>query len=623
MPPKLSNWYRSTFGFALVGAVLLWLALPPGDRVFLFSGKTPLVDWLGGHGLAGLASILSTFKDFAAQRLPLPLWPLAWIAPIWWLLLARRRELPGRRPYLVLWLVGFLFWLAAVCWLAIPNPYTAMGWVALSFYLAFYLPVFVGLTRVAVHRMRIPLIAAAPVVWAGLELARGHLLTGFTMGSLGHTQYRWIDLIQVSDLAGAYGVGFVVMFAAACLARMIPVDERPRAVWPLVPLVVMIGAVLLYGRLRISDRAAPPQARIALIQGSVDIALHPDPEMRPTLHKQHRRLSEEAVRRYGEVDLIVWPESVCADFLFDYDPDAPVPADWAGSEAAFRLLLARLAAESQEGIRTMADELGAPLLLGVTTQYLAADGLKQYNSAVFVPRGGQPLGRYDKMHLVMYGEYVPFADELSWLVRFTPLNSLNIGVDAGTEPAAFELDGLRIAPNICYESVIPHVIRRQVNRLTEAGREPDVLVNLTNDGWFFGSSELDMHLVCGVFRAVECRKPFLIAANTGFSAWIDADGRIVAQGPRRATGTLLAEIGPQRRTSWYLWYGDWPAGCCLAACLALAAVGCWDRRHCLAGIGPRLAAAFARRGACGAKGASGPSRSGSGTARRSSGKRRK
>ena len=75
-------------------------------------------------------------------------------------------------------------------------------------------------------------------------------------------------------------------------------------------------------------------------------------------------------------------------------------------------------------------------------------------------------------------------------------------------------------------------------------REPDVLVNLTNDGWFWGSSELDMHLVCGVFRAVECRKPFLIAANTGISAWIDANGRIVCRGPKRKTDTLLAEVAP-------------------------------------------------------------------------------
>ena len=93
------------------------------------------------------------------------------------MLLIRREELAGRRPYAVLALAGFCFWLAALHFLRLPHWATSFGWVALSFYFAFYLPVFVGLSRVAVHRLRVPVILAAPIVWTGLELARGHLLT--------------------------------------------------------------------------------------------------------------------------------------------------------------------------------------------------------------------------------------------------------------------------------------------------------------------------------------------------------------------------------------------------------------------------------------------------------------
>ena len=118
-------------------------------------------------------------------------WPAAWRRPDRW----------RRRPYCTLWLVGFVFWLAALHWLRLPHWATCFGWLALSFYFAFYLPLFVGLSRVAVHRLRVPVIVAAPVVWTGLELARAHVLTGMTMASLGHTQYRWIALIQMSDLA--------------------------------------------------------------------------------------------------------------------------------------------------------------------------------------------------------------------------------------------------------------------------------------------------------------------------------------------------------------------------------------------------------------------------------------
>ncbi len=131
MLSRLLAWYRSTLGQAVLGAVLLWAAFPP-----------------------------------------LELWPLAWFAPIAWVLLVRRAELPGRRPYAALWLAGFAFWMAAIHWLVLPHWATSFGLLALAFYLAFYLPVFVGLSRVAVHGLRVPVVLAAPTIWTGLELAR-------------------------------------------------------------------------------------------------------------------------------------------------------------------------------------------------------------------------------------------------------------------------------------------------------------------------------------------------------------------------------------------------------------------------------------------------------------------
>ncbi len=106
-----------------------------------------------------------------------------------------------------------------------------------------------------------------------------------------------------------------------------------------------------------------------------------------------------------------------------------------------------------------------------------------------------------------------------------------------------------------------------------------MLVNLTNDGWFWGSTELDLHLACAVLRAIECRKPFLIAANTGFSAVIDTDGRIQRQGPRRDTEVIVETVGVDHRRSPYLLWGDLPAGVCLLACGGLAVVGLWGRQR--------------------------------------------
>ncbi len=568
MSSKLQDFYATTFGQAMVGAVVLWAALPPLD-----------------------------------------LWPLAWIAPVWWILLVRRRQLPGRRPYRALWLAGFLFWLAAVHWVRLAHWTAYFGWVALAFYLAFYLPAFVGLTRVAVHKLRLPVILAAPMVWSGLELARGHLMGGFTMASLGHTQYRWIELIQLSDLAGAYGVSFLVMFVAACLARMTTCDQRPRTLWPLLPAIALLGAALLYGYVRTSDEQGSPLARIALIQGSVDTEIKFDPEMRQLVFEEYVLLSQEAVEksRPGKVDLIVWPETMFRDTLVTFDEPPPMPDEFDGTEEEFRQAFRAYAARAPRLMTQLALTFDAPLILGIDRHHYGPQEVQRLNSAVFVAKHGKLLGHYEKTHLVMFGEYVPFVRHFPSLQRLTPVS---ISISPGTEPAAFELDGgLRIAPSICYETVIPHVIRRQVNSLKAEGAEPHVLVNLTNDGWFWGSSELDMHLACGVFRAVECRKPLLIAANTGISAWIDADGRVLARGPRRhkdphlnsdatlttvqrqrrrrwceqygpwpkGTATILAEVAPDRRSSWYLQYGDWPAGICLAGCVVLGLTAAWAR----------------------------------------------
>ena len=533
------TWLGTTFGLAITGAVLLWAALPP-----------------------------------------LELWPLAWIAPVCWVLLIRRKELSGRRPYRSLWIAGFLFWLAAIHWLRLPHPITYLGWLALAFYLAFYLPVFVGLARVAVHQLRVPVILAAPVVWMGLELARGHLLTGFTMASLGHTQYKWIGLIQISDLAGAYGVGFVVMFVAACIARMLPHgDETPVVWWPLLPGAVLMAATLTYGYFRLSDSAAPnhkekPVARIALIQGCIDTEVKSDPSKRKEVFDHYWSQTYVAKVEYGEFDLVVWPETMFRNSLISFDPDATTPKNVEKlrhlSDEEFRELLALRAPESPNLIRAMAQDIDAPLLLGVDRFHYAAGGFRVYNAAAMTDHKGDILGYYDKMYLVLLGEYVPWTETFPWLQKLTPLP---VSVTAGKRPVSFPLGKIRIAPNICYESVLPHVFRHQILDLRRRKEEPDVLINLTNDGWFWGSSELDMHLVCGVFRAVECRKPLLIAANTGFSAWIDGNGTIMEQGPRREPGTILAKVALDRRGSWYLDHGDWPAGACLAICIVLALFG--------------------------------------------------
>ena len=175
--PRLS-WYQSTLAIGLLGSALLFASLPP-------------LDW----------------------------WPLAWIAPLPWLLLIQRTDLYARRPGWTLYLIGFAFWMGTLHWVRLPHWAASFGWVAMSAYLAVYPWAFLLLSRVAVHRLGMSIVVAAPLVWTGLEVARGYMLGGFTMSSLAHTQYRWLAWIQLADVIGCYGMSGLVMLVAASLAH--------------------------------------------------------------------------------------------------------------------------------------------------------------------------------------------------------------------------------------------------------------------------------------------------------------------------------------------------------------------------------------------------------------------
>ena len=514
------KWHRSTLAVALLGSLLMWAAQPP-----------------------------------------LALGWLAWIAPVPWLVLVRAEKLPGRRPYGALWLAGFAFWLATVQWLRLPHPAVYLGWLALSAYLACYLPVFVGLARVAVHLLRAPLWLAAPVVWTGLELARAHLLTGFLMASLAHTQVRWTALIQLSDLVGEYGVDFLVMAVAASVTDFglqiaeCGMEEEIRnpqsairnclhCLVTLIPTFVLMALALIYGHWRLAqfDRAADsasPGPRIALIQGNSLADWKADDAKQHQIMSEYIDLSKTAVRKAEAldgrpIDLVVWPETMFRSGLISFDPGYKLPPD-------IHRTTDEIASYGPRDLASLEHQLGTPILVGIDrVHYLtspAENDLPRYrafNTAVFVGRDGQILGTYDKVHRVMFGEYIPLADWLPFLYEVTPLTG---GIQAGAGPVITEVNAVLYAPNICYETAIPHVIRRQAATLLGGSVPPQVLVNLTNDAWYWGSSELDMHLACDVFRAVETRKPLLVAANGGISGWIDHRGRIraKARGNRRTS----------------------------------------------------------------------------------------
>lgn len=548
-----------------------------------------------------LSSALALWASFT----PVDFGPLAWVALLPLLQLVRLSR-PTRRMSLACFLGGLAFWLPTLQWMRLGDPTMYVAWWALSVYLALYWPIFIGLTRIAVWRWKWPLMLAAPVVWTGLELVRNHALTGFGWYALGHSQYRWLNLIQISDLFGAYGVSFLVMLVSAALAELWPVAKLQA--WKLLPptstaetsalaaptgrvrslrILVACGVCLVavgYGQWRRTQTEFIAGPRIAAVQGNYPASAHPteDPNLtEPAIFRRHMELTGRAVKM--QPDVILWPEGmlpypvftrpagVTDEQLIAWTPEVP-PARWDDKQLVNAMV-------------TTSAQARALMIVGGTRLTATPTGIRPLNAAFGFDQRGY-LGAYDKLHLVPYGEYLPLKDFLPFLGGLTPYRG-NFGLEFGTQGVGFDAEfgplnkgqrqSARLAPIICFEDTVPHVVRRVLRDAALSGKNPkpvDVLVNLTNDGWFKGSSEHDQHLVTAVFRCVEFRTPMVRAVNTGISAIIDGDGQIRERaldkesGKSKWTEAVLCDFVPlDRRQSLYLAGGDWFAGLCGLICL--------------------------------------------------------
>jgi apolipoprotein N-acyltransferase len=527
---------------------------------------------------------------------------LAWFALVPFLALVRSPARP-RILYLSAWLGGLVCDGLATQWLRVADPRMVFTWIFVAAYGALYFPLGLYLIRFLDRRTSAPLVLTAPIVWTALEFFRSTFLTGFSWYFLGHTQHTFLALIQIADLTGAYGVSFLVAAVNALLFEVLwrrrgfrtwlsgrEVSPRGGRIGLLVQGLAVLAALIgttVYGVWRLSQDRLTPGPRLALVQGNLDQRIRNDSAVtaEAARHVANHFIGLSDLAAHYRPDLIVWPET-------SYPDDWVEEADGAPTE------------HSRETARRMAARWRTNVLVGINSANLDEEGRRRrYNSAILIERGGQAGGRYDKIHRVPFGEYVPLRDWLPWMNTFAPYD-FDYSVWPGQEHTRFPLtdpatrQSATFGVLICYEDTDAEVARAYGGG---DGRPPaDFLLNISNDGWFDGTSEHDEHLAICRFRAVECRRSVARSVNMGISAVIDSNGRVlqpealplpgasagtedhvwmvpmqcrgVTELPlsrwheyKKVSGVLLAVIPLDDRVSFYARAGDWlPWACWLA-----------------------------------------------------------
>ncbi len=433
--------------------------------------------------------------------------------------------------------------------------------VFLLFLLAGYLSIFTGLFAALLAWMRPTagyMTLAAPAVWCGLEILRSHLFTGFPWELLGYSQYDHLWLIQCADLFGVYGLSFVIVAlnAVATLAILGWLELEWQKAVPTGKTVVLCGSVAAgvlavvfgYGiwRLQSIDKVAndADTAKVAVIQGNIDQAQKWDPRFQVLTTVKYRNLSlQPAVKG---ADLVIWPETA-APFYFTDDK-----------------ILSQMVIE---GVKSA----NAHFIIGSPSYAAGKEAPIYHNSAYLVSPEGKALGKYDKVHLVPFGEYVPLKKFLPFIDKLVAqVGDFKPGLQGNT----LAWENHKVGMLICYEAIFPGLARALVQN------DAHLLVNITNDAWFGRTSAAYQHFSMAVFRAVENRRSLARSANTGISGYVDPTGRILLTTDLFQEAAVMTPLPLMENTTLYTRLGDWPVGL-LALGLTILGIGrnFWGRHR--------------------------------------------
>jgi apolipoprotein N-acyltransferase len=440
----------------------------------------------------------------------------------------------------VIYFTGTLYWITGV--MAVYGG--LQTWVAvlinagLIAYLALFPALFALITRRIVMAYGRSALMAAPVVWVATELGRSYI-TSFPWELLGYSQVTVLPIAQLASLFGVYGLSMLVAAVSAALAfAAAGPPQGPVRYMPAAGALMIVLAIAVWGSRRVAasewTRAGEP-IRIGMIQGNVDQAQKWDVKRASAIFQDYVNLTRQAIREGAQ--LVLWPES-STPFLFEENlPAAAV-------------------------VRTLAQQARVPIVFG-SDQIERGRPDRFFNSAFLVRADGTTGGVYRKMHLVPFGEYVPFQRLLFFAA---PLTEQSGTFSPGLNPELLPVDGHRISVAICYEVVYPDLVRQFV-----AGGS-ELLTTITNDAWFGQTSAPVQHFQQAAMRAIENGRYLVRSANTGISGIVDPYGRVLAQTPIFESAVLLGEARFLRTSTFFSRHGDVLAYASAVATLVLLVV---------------------------------------------------
>ena len=468
--------------------------------------------------------------------------PLGWTWLLWvwpWPLLAglwSEAPVSGKRGLLLGYVSGLAFYLTTISWIIQVHW---VGWLALSLYLSLYPAVWACLVAQLASRPRLGNAWIAAAWWAGLEWLRGILLTGFGWNELGIALAPLSWLIQPAEWIGSAGLSVPVMFVSGAIF----VAWKSRQ-WRAPAMVIGVTLIAWSGLgAWLGHRAAAVPARnlsaivvqpnvpqeekwelsaLESVAGTLTDEARNELDSRVLDRYDQLRVATQSALKEGPADLVIWPES-CLHYPFH-----------------------------TEFNRGFLDEVGR---LGPFTLVFGCDVFDggAYNACVAQQGGFLNAEIYRKVHLVVYGEYLPLRKELPWIAeQLADLLPADFNSGTITDPLESSLEGVSLIPTVCFEDVVPRHVRRFVRP------KPQLIVNVANDGWFNRTAQQEQHFWNSRLRSVELRRPLIRSANTGVTFAVSSTGALLGRLEKYTEATLRVVVPVPKSSdlTFYARYGD-------------------------------------------------------------------